>query len=199
MSKPKKHLTPVQYAAAEQYVRHYEAKNNRLMERTAQTVLPLVSYINNKIEDMTERLDENTAFSMKLRNRGNQAIRACEEFIKTFEGLLVEGGMDSFGQMTDALFPSLDSWFQVAATGYDVNPPSEVCRRAKLRYHDPYPTAVKERTESFEDGYEKGYCDCVNDVTRELVKLTEQDIDKAKITIRDGRVHIEPETKEDAK
>lgn len=191
MTKPKKTLTPVQYAAAEQFVRHYEVKNNRLMEHTAQVALPLISYVNSKIEDMVERLDENTPFSMKLRNRGNQAIRACEEFIKTFEGLLADGGMNAFGEMTDTLFPCLDSWFEVARTGLDVNPPSEVIRRAKLRYHDPFPTAVKECTASFEDGYEKGYCDCVGDVTKELVKLTEQDIDQAKITIRDGRVKIE--------
>ena len=194
MTKQKKILTPVQYAAAEQFVRHYETKNNGLMEHTAQVALPLISYVNGKIEDMVERLDENTPFSMKLRNRGNQAIRACEEFIKTFEGLLADGGMNAFGEMTDTLFPCLDSWFEVARTGRDVNPPSDVIRRAKLRYHDPYVAQIRECQESFEDGYEKGYCDCVGDVTKEIVKLTEQDIDQARIIIREGRVKIEANT-----
>lgn len=195
MTKQKKTLTPVEYATAMQFVRQYEEKNNRLMEHTAEVALPLISYVNMKIEDMVQNLEQNTPFSMKLRNRGNQAIRACEEFIKTFEGLLVKDGMEAFGDMAETLFPCLDSWFEVTRRGLDVNPPSEVRRRAKLRYHDPYVAKIKECQDSFEDGYEKGYCDCVNDVTRELVKLTKQDIDKAKIIIKDGKVNIEPETK----
>lgn len=191
-SKNKKKVTPQELETIKAFVRQYETRNNKLMEHTAQTVLPLISYVNNSIENMVEHLDENTAFSQRLRNRGNHAIKACEEFIEVFEGLVVEGGMDAFAEMCEILFPCLDSWFGTVILGKDVNPTLEVTRRAKLRYHEPYKTAVKEQTAAFEDGYTKGYCDCVNDVTKELAKLVQQDIETAVIKIDGGKVNIEP-------
>ena len=49
-------------------------------------------------------------------------------------------------------------------------------RRAKLRYHDPYPTDVKERTAAFEDGYCKGYTDAMDDVMREVAELSDEEL-----------------------
>lgn len=60
MTKKKKKtiVSPQQFEVIKQLARDFDDRNNRLMERTAQTVLPLISYCNNKLEDMTERLDE---------------------------------------------------------------------------------------------------------------------------------------------
>ena len=196
MSKKKKTpITPAQYEVLKAVCRDFDESHNRVMERTAQVVIPLVSYINNKVEDMVEALDgNNTPFSMKIRNKANGVIRACEDYIKVFEGLIIEGGMQAFGEMTDILFPCLDSWFDTITKAKDVNPSLEVRRRAKLRYHDPYVAKVRECQNAFEDGYEKGYCDCVNDVTKELAKLVQQDIETAVIKIDNGKVNIEPVT-----
>ncbi len=196
MSKKKKkqvQLSPEQYMAAAQYIRQFEDRNNHLMESTAQILLPLISYCMQKLEVMKERLDEdnaNTPFSMKLRNRGGRALAACNEFIETFEGLLIEGGMKAFGLLTDSLFPSLDNYFKTIEFHQDANPTSQVSRRAKLRYHDPYPEHVKECTAAFEDGYEKGYCDCVRDIHIELAKLKDAGDAKAIINIAKGMVEI---------
>lgn len=198
MSKKKKQITPEQYQVLKAVCRDFDDSHNRVMERTAQIIIPLVSYINNKVEDMVNATDGiNTPFSMKIRNKANSVLRACEEYIDVFEGLLVEGGMKAFGEMTDILYPCLDSWFDTITQAKDVNPSLEVRRRAKLRYHDPFVAKVKECQESFEDGYEKGYCDCVNDVTKELAKLVQQDIETAVIKIDGGKVNIEPVLKEE--
>lgn len=197
MSKKKKIITPAQYKVLKAVCRDFDDSHNRVMERTAQVIIPLVSYINNKVEDMVDALDgNNSSFSMKVRNKANGVIRACEEYIDVFEGLLIEGGMKAFGEMTDILYPCLDSWFDTITQAKDVNPTLEVRRRAKLRYHDPFVAKIKECQESFEDGYEKGYCDCVNDVTKELAKLVQQDIETAVIKIDNGKVNIEPVLKE---
>lgn len=63
-------------------------------------------------------------------------------------------------------------------------------RRAKLRYHDPYPDHVKERTEAFEDGYTKGYVDAMDDFMRELANLSEAEDQKLVVDITDGKVKI---------
>ena len=195
--KKKKIITPAQYEVLKAVCRDFDDSHNRVMERTAQVIIPLVSYINNKVEDMVDALDgNNSSFSMKVRNKANGVIRACEEYIDVFEGLLIEGGMKAFGEMTDILYPCLDSWFDTITQAKDVNPTLEVRRRAKLRYHDPFVAKIKECQESFEDGYVKGYCDCVNDVTKELAKLVQQDIETAVIKIDNGKVNIEPVLKE---
>ena len=195
--KKKKIITPAQYEVLKAVCRDFDDSHNRVMERTAQVIIPLVSYINNKVEDMVDALDgNNSSFSMKVRNKANGVIRACEEYIDVFEGLLIEGGMKAFGEMTDILYPCLDSWFDTITQAKDVNPTLEVRRRAKLRYHDPFVAKIKECQESFEDGYEKGYCACVNDVTKELAKLVQQDIETAVIKIDNGKVNIEPVLKE---
>lgn len=196
MSDKKKKLSPAQWEIAMRYMQEFERKNNRLMSVTALTVLPLIGYIVGKIEDMDAKLDNNNSFSMKLKNKSNNAIRACDEFIKTFEDLIVSN-KDGYGHMTDMLYPCLDSWFDTLVAQKDVAPSSEVIRRAKLRYHDPFVAKVKECQNAFEDGYEKGYCDCVNDVTKELAKLVQQDIETAVIKIDGGKVNIEPVLKEE--
>lgn len=189
MSDKKKKLSPAQWDIAMRYMQEFERKNNRLMSVTALTVLPLIGYIVGKIEDMDAKLDNNNSFSMKLKNKSNNAIRACDEFIKTFEDLIVSN-KDGYGYMTDMLYPCLDSWFDTLVAQKDVAPSSEVIRRAKLRYHDPFIAKVKECQESFEDGYEKGYCDCVDDIKRELIKLKDIGEAQAVINIKDGMVEI---------
>lgn len=192
MTDKRKKLSPEQWEIAMKYRKQFDEKNDRLMLLTAQTVLPLIGYIVTKIEDMDEKLDYNNWFSMKLKNKSNHAIKACEEFIGTFEEFIDEKKMGGYGLMTDILYPCLDSWFDTLVKQKDVNPPSEVVRRAKLRYHDPYKAMVRERQESFEDGYEKGYCDCVRDVQRELIKLQDIGDAQAVINITNGMVEIAP-------
>jgi hypothetical protein len=198
MSKKKKiPITPQQLEVLKAVCRNFDDSHNRVMERTASIIIPLVSYAMQQVEDANQALDGiNTPFWLKVRNDLNGIYRACEKYTTDFEGLLVEGGMQAFGEMTDSLFPCLDSWFDVITKGKDVNPSLEVRRRAKLRYHDPYVAKIKECQNAFEDGYEKGYCDCVNDVTKELAKLVQQDIETAVINIENGKVNIEPVLKD---
>ena len=75
--KKKKIITPAQYEVLKAVCRDFDDSHNRVMERTAQVIIPLVSYINNKVEDMVDALDgNNSSFSMKVRNKANGVIRA---------------------------------------------------------------------------------------------------------------------------
>ena len=67
----------------------------------------------------------------------------------------------------------------------------QVTRRAKLRYHDPYPEHVKECTAAFEDGYTKGYTDAMADFIKEVAKLGETS-ENLTFGIVDGKININP-------
>ena len=98
---------------------------------------------------------------------------------------------DAYMAFSDAIQNALDSFFDDMHRD-EPEATLQVQRRAKLRYHDPYSEHVKECTMAFEDGYCKGYTDCVRDVQRELIKLKDVGDAQAVINIVDGQVEISP-------
>ena len=170
--------------------RQYCAKQNGLMERTAEVVTFLTGYMLQKMESLDANLDANTPFSQRLKNRTNHVAKSCEEFLEVMEPY-IEGDQKktAYMEVSDLIFPLLDNLFDDLHRE-DNQPSLKLTRRAKLRYHDPYKAMVAERQESFEDGYCKGYKDCVADIHRELAQLKDAGDPMAVIDIIDGSVSI---------
>lgn len=169
---------------------------NHLVERTGEIVILLTGYITYRMELMNEGIEGSSPFVQKLRNRTNQVVRSCEDFLKVLEPYIKENKkQDAYMAFSDAIQNALDSFFDDMHRD-EPEATLQVRRRAKLRYHDPYKEHVKECTEAFEDGYEKGYTDCVRDVQRELIKLKDVGDAQAVINIVDGQVDISPVGKE---
>ena len=162
---------------------------NHLVERTGEAVILLSNYISYRIDLMLDGVDGNSPFVMKLRNRSNTVIRACDDFAKVLEPY-IEGEMKKKAYMffSDAVQNALDSLFDDMHRD-EPEATAQIRRRAKLRYHDPYPTDIKERTEAFEDGYTKGYTDAMDDFMRELAALGETD-QKLVVDVTDRKVNI---------
>lgn len=170
---------------------------NHLVERTGEAIILLVGYITYRMERMYDGIEGTSPFVQKLRGRTNQIIRACDDFAKVIEPYIKENKKeDVYMMFSDVITNALDSLFDDMHRDYR-DTTLQVKFRAKLRYHDPYPTNVAERTEAFEDGYCKGYTDCVHDVQRELIKLKDLGDAQAVINIVDGQVEISPVGKED--
>ena len=169
---------------------------NHLVERTGESIILLVGYITYRMEQMNDGIEGTSPFVQKLRNRSNQVVRSCEDFLKVLEPYIKDNKKEAdYMTLSDAVQNALDSFFD----GMHIDEPettAQVKRRAKLRYHDPYKEHVKECTEAFEDGYGKGYTDCVRDVQRELIKLKDVGDAQAVINIVDGQVDISPVGKE---
>ena len=169
---------------------------NHIVERTGEIVILLTGYITYRMEQMNEGIEGSSPFVQKLRNRTNQVVRSCEDFLKVLEPYIKENKkQDAYMAFSDAIQNALDSFFDDMHRD-EPEATLQVKRRAKLRYHDPYKEHVKECTEAFEDGYEKGYTDCVRDVQRELIKLKDVGDAQAVINIVDGQVDISPVGKE---
>lgn len=196
MSRHNRHIAIDPSASASQLAvlravgREFDRVNNNLMERTAEVVLLLSGYLLYRIENMTERLDSNTPFSMRLRNRSNTIIRACDEFVSAFEPY-IEGKKkhDDYASMSDVIFGNLDSLFDDMHRD-EPEATMQIRRRAKLRYHDPYPEHVKECTEAFEDGYTKGYTDAMADFIKEVAKASDDNDKQLSVGIVDGKITI---------
>lgn len=165
---------------------------NRLVERTGEAMLLLSDYIVYRMEVMTESLDDATpsAFTNRLRNRSNGIIRACDEFNRTLEPYIKgEEKQKAHLWFSDVLSQALDSLFDDMHRD-EPETTLQLRRRAKLRYHDPYPDHVKERTEAFEDGYTKGYTDAMDDFIREVAKLGASADSNLSVDIKDGQIQI---------
>ena len=196
MSRHNRHIAIDPSASASQLAvlravgREFDRVNNNLMERTAEVVLLLSGYLLYRIENMTERLDSNTPFSMRLRNRSNTIIRACDEFVSAFEPY-IEGvrKRHDYIAMSDVIYGNLDSLFDDMHRD-EPESTMQIRRRAKLRYHDPYPEHVKECTEAFEDGYTKGYTDAMTEFIKEVAKASGDDDKQLSVGIVDGKITI---------
>ena len=163
---------------------------NNLMERTAEVVTFMTGYLVNRMETLAEGLDNNTPFSMRLKNRTNHIVKSCEEFLAAMEPYIKgEDKRQAYLEVVDIVFPMLDRLFDDIHRD-EKNPSMKLVRRAKLRYHDPYREHVAEQTAAFEDGYCKGYKDCVADIHRELAAIKDDGDTQAVIDIVDGQVNI---------
>lgn len=171
--------------------REFDRVNNHLMERTGEIVLLISGYLAYRIETMVERLDGNTPFSMRLRNRGNGIIKACDEFAKTIEPYIDgEEKHKAYLWFSDIISNALDSLFDDMHRD-EPEATLQVTRRAKLRYHDPYMTDVKERTAAFEDGYCKGFMDAMGDFMKTVAELGETH-EKLTVGIINDKITIKP-------
>lgn len=176
----------------------YDAKRGDKMDfsvqRTGEAIILLSSYIVYRIETMMDTLDGETpsAFVQKLRNRSNGIVRACDEFHKTIEPYIQgEEKQKAYLWFSDIISNALDSLFDDMHTD-EPETTMQIRRRAKLRYHDPYPDHVKERTEAFEDGYGKGYTDAMADFIKEVAKLGDGTDKDLTVGIVDGKITIKP-------
>lgn len=142
----------------ENFMRRDADRMNHLVERTGECILILSGYIAYRIEMMIDGIDGNSPFVMRLRNRSNQIIRACDDFVSVFEPHIKKGEeyKEAYSFFSEAVTQSLDALFDDLHRDY-ADPSLALTRRAKLRYHDPYMTDVKERQAAFEDGFCKGF------------------------------------------
>lgn len=178
----------------ENFMRRDADRMNHLVERTGECILILSGYIAYRIEMMIDGIDGNSPFVMRLRNRSNQIVRACDDFVSVFEPQIKKGEeyKEAYSFFSEAVTQSLDALFDDLHRDY-ADPSLALTRRAKLRYHDPYMTDVKERQAAFEDGFCKGFTACVDDIRAELVKLKDVGDAKAVIDISAaGQVTIKP-------
>lgn len=170
---------------------------NHLVERTGECILILSGYIAYRIEMMIDGIDGNSPFVMRLRNRSNQIVRACDDFIRVFEPRIKQGEeyKEAYSFFSEAITQSLDSLFDDMHRDYAA-PSLALTRRAKLRYHDPYQAKVRECQAAFEDGYIKGYTDAMDDFMREVAKISEGEDKLLSVTIGDeGRITIKQQKK----
>lgn len=131
--------------------------------KTGEALLLLTNYIAYRLDILKDDIGDRTPtpFVVKLSNRTNGINRACEEFLKTIEPYMTGPEIkERYSWFSEVIFQQLDSLFDDMHRDYQ-DPTMEVKRRAKLRYHDPYMTDVKERTAAFEDGYCKGFMDAM--------------------------------------
>jgi hypothetical protein len=163
------------------------------VERTGEAVMFLSNYIAYRIDMMNDMLkgEQPSAFVNKLRNRSAALNRACEDLRRTIEPYIKgDDRKQAYMWFTDIVTNALDSLLEDMHRDLP-EPTKQVIRRAKLRYHDPYPTDVKERTAAFEDGYCKGYTDAMDDVMREVAELSDDNDTMLSVTIGDdGKINI---------
>lgn len=165
---------------------------NHLVERTGECLLLLSGYMAYRVEIMKDGIDGNSPFVMKLRNKTAGILRACDDFLQVIEPLIKPGddAKEAYIYFNEAITQSLDSLFDDIHRDFD-DPPLSITRRAKLRYHDPYKTDVKERTAAFEDGYCKGFMDAMDDFMKTVADLGETN-EKLAVGVVDGKITIKP-------
>jgi hypothetical protein len=163
------------------------------VQRTGEAIVILASYIAYRMDMMNDLLEGEvaSAFVNKLRNRSNGVVRACADFTRTIEPYIQgEEKKKAYSYFSEIITQCLDSLFEDIHRD-EPEATYNVRRRAKLRYHDPYPTDVKERTAAFEDGYCKGYTDAMDDVMREVAELSDDNDTMLSVTIGDdGKINI---------
>ena len=166
---------------------------NRTVELTGEAILLLANYIAYRADLMDDALkgEQPSAFTNRLRNRTTTILRATDDFAKIFDPMIQRlGRMDGYMAFSDIVQSSLDSFFEDLHR-QEPEATMQVVRRAKLRYHDPYPTAIKECTAAFEDGYCKGYTDAMDDFMREVANLSDNTDTMLSVTIGDdGKINI---------
>ena len=166
---------------------------NRTVELTGEAILLLANYIAYRADLMNDALkgEQPSAFTNRLRNRTTTILRATDDFAKIFDPMIKSlGRMDGYMAFSDIVQSSLDSFFEDLHR-QEPEATMQVVRRAKLRYRDPYPTAIKECTAAFEDGYCKGYTDAMDDFMREVAKLSDNTDTMLNVTIGDdGKINI---------
>lgn len=166
---------------------------NRTVELTGEAILLLANYIAYRADLMNDALkgEQPSAFTNRLRNRTATILRATDDFAKAFDPMVKGlGRMDSYMAFSDIVQSSLDSFFEDLHR-QEPEATMQVIRRAKLRYHDPYMTDVKERTAAFEDGYCKGFMDAMGDFMKTVEELGETH-EKLTVGIINDKISIKP-------
>lgn len=166
---------------------------NRTVELTGEAILLLANYIAYRADMMTDALkgEQPSAFTNRLRNRTATILRATDDFAKAFDPMVKGlGRMDSYMAFSDIVQSSLDSFFEDLHR-QEPEATMQVIRRAKLRYHDPYMTDVKERTAAFEDGYCKGFMDAMGDFMKTVEELGETH-EKLTVGIINDKITVKP-------
>lgn len=170
----------------------YDVISNKT-SRCGEAMLLLGNYMAYRIDILNDEIGDRTPsqFVVKMRNRVNGVSRAVDELIRTLEPHMTGDHIkERYSWFSEVIFQSLDSLFE--DMHHDEQEPTlQVQRRAKLRYHDPYMTDVKERTAAFEDGYCKGFMDAMGDFMTTVAELGETN-DKLTVGIINDKITIQP-------
>lgn len=148
----------LQRQIAQQMFDSLEESEYRYMSQTATILTFVLQYGSVSLEDFVEHFDGNNCkFTMQLQNKGKAAMKACDEFIKYFEPLIVPESKDDWNNDYGQFQLALDNWFnhdhQAYHKGVDLARNKEICRAAALRYHDPQETNLQR---TFEAGFREG-------------------------------------------
>lgn len=161
--------------------------------RCGEAMLLLGNYMAYRIDILNDEIGDctPTQFVMKMRNRVNGITRACDELIRTLEPHMTGPDLHQrYSWFSEVIFQALDSLFDDMHRD-EQDPTLQVQRRAKLRYHDPYMTDVKERTAAFEDGYCKGFMDAMGDFMKTVAELGETH-EKLTVGIINDKITVKP-------
>ena len=161
--------------------------------RTGEIALLLCNYLAYRLDILNDEIGERTPtqFVVKLRNRVNGVARACDELVRTLEPHMTGPDIsERYSWFSEVVFQALDSLFDDMHRD-EKDPTIQVQRRAKLRYHDPYMTDVKERTAAFEDGYCKGFMDAMGDFMKTVEELGETN-EKLTVGIINDKITVKP-------
>lgn len=175
----------------EAFFRRDAERMNHLVERTAECVLLLSGYMAYRLDVMRDGIDGNSPFVMKLSNRANAVLRACDDFLKVMEPMIKAGDeyKQAYGQYSDTITQCLDSLFADLHRP-DPEPTYEVTRRAKLRYHEPYQAKVRECQAAFEDGYVKGWMDAMTEALKEVARISDSSETMLTVHAENGKLKL---------
>ena len=176
----------------EEFFRRDADRMNHLVERTAECVLLLSGYMAYRLDVMRDGIEGNSPFVMKLSNRANAVLRACDDFLKVMEPMIKPGDdyKRAYGKYSDTITQCLDSLFADLHLP-EVTPSLEVTRRAKLCYHDPFQARVRECQASFEDGYCKGWMAAMTEAMKEVARMADSPETRLTVHCEEGKLKLE--------
>jgi len=135
-----------------------EESEYRYMSQVATILNFVFQYGSVSLEDFIEHYNGNNCeFTVKLRNKGKVAMKACDDFMAYFEPLILPENKAEWANDYGQFQQLLDNWFRHDRDAYqkgsDAARAKEICRAAALRYHDPM---EKNPQRCFEAGFREG-------------------------------------------
>ena len=145
---------------AKQLLSKMEKKADKYISESATVLTFCIQYMLDTMEDLHDKLNgENCEFTLKARNKAMRTIKACEDFLSTFEPLILPEFKETWAKDYDRYRIVMDGWFNKTDRSYQMftnnERANEICRAGALRYHDPYETNTQR---CFELGFREGAC-----------------------------------------
>lgn len=117
-----------------------------------------IQYMLDTMDDLKDKLNgENCEFTLKARNKAMRTIKDCEDFLETFEPLILPEFKETWAKDYEHFRTVMDGWMNKTDHSYKMfsndERANEICRAGALRYHDPYETNTQR---CFELGFREG-------------------------------------------